>query len=183
MVAGSQSAKRRAAGCLRQAAQSQDYSWHCDQMEAIQPVEWNKRDCTVARSERTASLRLSALRDQKVRIEKGVLPRSGAISSTSGKGGVQLTLLKVLSRMRYSPPHSTEGKGMDPPQPPSPEYKVYTSTLCAMDCVAAAHPQACCACRLMCRSDRHRQIMRRRRNRHLVPRCSDGAPTTRQPPR
>ena len=80
----------------------------------------------------TASLPFSALRDRKVRTEKGVLPRSGVILSTSGKGGVQLTLLKVLSRMRYSPPHSTEGKGMGSPQPPSPEYEVYTSTLCAM---------------------------------------------------
>jgi hypothetical protein len=80
----------------------------------------------------SGSLPLSALRDRKVRTEKGVLPRSGAISSTSGKGGVHLTLLKVLSRVRYSPPHSTEGKGMGSPRPPSPQYKVYTSTLCAM---------------------------------------------------
>ena len=67
-----------------------------------------------------------------MRIEKGFLPQSGAITSTSGKGGVHLTLLKVLSRVRYSPPHSTEGKGMGSPRPPSPQYKVYTSTLCAM---------------------------------------------------
>ena len=100
--------------------------------------------CTVSQAlaggkSATASLPLSALRDRKVRIEKGFLPRSGAISSTSGKGGVHLTLLKVLSRGRYSPSHSTEGKGMGSPQPPSPEYKVYTSTLSALWLQPALH--------------------------------------------
>ena len=54
------------------------------------------------------------------------------VRGTEGTGRIASAVLKVYSTGRYRTLSSTEGKGTVDPHLPSPQYKVYTSTVCAM---------------------------------------------------